>query len=189
MCTSENLLGIEVAYLFELRSEICCAWTWVYCSTFELQRKSRLPGNTAFCCFLVANMYTFACWKEWVSQWKEHSYVDTLAIKINTSQYWRMDSQLQTDALGVTHARKKIFHTRQYKHKHSAAINTPHHYLSVIHQTVWWTTTHTWLLSCAPNLPEYHPLKDLKSQLHAPTQMGGFAEFLMRPFTHAQISK
>ncbi len=23
MCTSENLLGIEVAYLFELRSEIC----------------------------------------------------------------------------------------------------------------------------------------------------------------------
>ena len=42
MCTSENVLGIEVAYLFELRSEICCACTWVYCSSFELQRKSGL---------------------------------------------------------------------------------------------------------------------------------------------------
>ena len=26
MCTSENMLGIEVAYLFELRSEICCMY-------------------------------------------------------------------------------------------------------------------------------------------------------------------
>ncbi len=53
MCTSENMLGIEVAYLFELRSEICCVCTRVYCSSFELQQKSGLLVSSEKYCILL----------------------------------------------------------------------------------------------------------------------------------------
>ncbi len=35
----ENMLGMKLSYMFELRSEICCASTSLPCATFELQRK------------------------------------------------------------------------------------------------------------------------------------------------------
>ena len=36
------MLGMELSYMFELRSEICCASTSLPCTSFELQRKCRL---------------------------------------------------------------------------------------------------------------------------------------------------
>ena len=57
MYTLENMLGMELSYMFELRSEICCASTSLPCATFELQRKCRqVLRYTAFCKFLVANV-------------------------------------------------------------------------------------------------------------------------------------
>ncbi len=47
------MLGIEVAYLFELRSEICCVCTRVYCSSFELQQKSGLLVSSEKYCILL----------------------------------------------------------------------------------------------------------------------------------------
>ncbi len=59
MCTLENMLGMELSYMFELRSEICCASTGTSlpCTSFELQRKCRLlVGSEIHSKFLVANV-------------------------------------------------------------------------------------------------------------------------------------
>ncbi len=135
----------------------------------------------------VTQHYTFACWKEWVSRWKEHSYVDTLARQNHYITILKNGFTTTNRCLGVTHARKKLFHTNTNIQQQSI-----HHiiiYLWFIRQCGEPPPTHGCCHVHPPNLPEYHPLKDLKSQLHAPTQMGGFAEFLMRPFTRAQINK